>query len=475
MKEAVPGKSIQLNPRSRRAGGGRIGDGEPPRRGGGSRSAQRRGAGHGQPAGLRPQHVRRPHYARRTGRRSSSNPDNPLLNRAIQAQLAPGSTFKPIVALAGLEAGVDRRRVSRPLLRRRQLLRPLLQDATQGRSRRCRPATGPSSQSCDVFFYTPATGSASTRSRIMRTWRASEARPASTCRRKPKALLPSTQVEDSHFPPEVVSRAKPFRSPSGRAALTVTPLQLAAAIGGIADGGSLDETPHLVKAGARGDLQGRHQDRRTSPRSSTACTRVVNQGGTGRVGGTRASRSAGRPARPSWPQTKLLKGTSSGAGPEGQRLVCRLRAARSRRRSWSRRCLRAGEHGDRARPHRARRHQGLFRQEGTAPRRAARRTAAAGPPGPAADRQTRRRSVVIDNGTQPLRSAISTWPLILTAGHLRAWASYRSTAPHRRRRSGATPGGSSSSGWAWDSILLWGTTRIDYHTLLGQVARSTTP
>ena len=35
----------------------------------------------------------------------ANNPDNPMLNRAIQAQLAPGSTFKPIMALAGLETG----------------------------------------------------------------------------------------------------------------------------------------------------------------------------------------------------------------------------------------------------------------------------------------------------------------------------------------------------------------------------------
>jgi penicillin-binding protein 2 len=34
------------------------------------------------------------------------NPDNPMLNRPIQAQFAPGSTFKPIMALAGLEKGV---------------------------------------------------------------------------------------------------------------------------------------------------------------------------------------------------------------------------------------------------------------------------------------------------------------------------------------------------------------------------------
>ena len=35
----------------------------------------------------------------------NGNPDHPLMNRAIQAQFAPGSTFKPVVALAGLETG----------------------------------------------------------------------------------------------------------------------------------------------------------------------------------------------------------------------------------------------------------------------------------------------------------------------------------------------------------------------------------
>lgn len=35
-------------------------------------------------------------------------PDNPLLNRAIGARYAPGSTFKPVTLLAGLEAGTTR-------------------------------------------------------------------------------------------------------------------------------------------------------------------------------------------------------------------------------------------------------------------------------------------------------------------------------------------------------------------------------
>ncbi len=55
------------------------------------------------------------------------NPDHPLLNRAIQAQQAPGSTFKPIMALAGLESGVidDNFHISCP--GGGHLLRPLLQ------------------------------------------------------------------------------------------------------------------------------------------------------------------------------------------------------------------------------------------------------------------------------------------------------------------------------------------------------------
>ncbi len=50
----------------------------------------------------------------------TSNPDNPLLNRAIQAQFAPGSTFKPIVAIAGLESG-SLERITGSLYRRGDL------------------------------------------------------------------------------------------------------------------------------------------------------------------------------------------------------------------------------------------------------------------------------------------------------------------------------------------------------------------
>ncbi len=63
---------------------------------------------------------------RRTGKSLRSDPGNPLLNRATQAQWAPGSTFKPIVALAGLETGSIDRGHGVSLSGRREFLRTLL-------------------------------------------------------------------------------------------------------------------------------------------------------------------------------------------------------------------------------------------------------------------------------------------------------------------------------------------------------------
>ena len=56
----------------------------------------------------------------------TSDPGKPLLNRAIQAQWAPGSTFKPIVALAGLESGSIDENTTFQCAGRRELLRAFL-------------------------------------------------------------------------------------------------------------------------------------------------------------------------------------------------------------------------------------------------------------------------------------------------------------------------------------------------------------
>ena len=79
------------------------------------------------------------------------NPDHPLLNRAIQAQQAPGSTFKPIMALAGLETGVIDDNFTCQLPGRRDLLRPLLQ--VLGQAWNAWACTRGIVHSCDIFFY----------------------------------------------------------------------------------------------------------------------------------------------------------------------------------------------------------------------------------------------------------------------------------------------------------------------------------
>lgn len=177
-----------------------------------------------------------------------SNPDNPLLNRAIQAQLAPGSTFKPVVALAGLETGVvdDDFQIRCP------------GGATfYGRYFKCWVKQGHGTvdlhkgivQSCDVFFY-----HVGNRLGIDEIARYAEMvgfghKTGIDLPHEAEGVVPSSQwkmrlFRQKWYAGETISVA------IGQGALTVTPLQLAYAIGGIAMGGVFYR-PHLVLDSAR--------------------------------------------------------------------------------------------------------------------------------------------------------------------------------------------------------------------------------
>jgi penicillin-binding protein 2 len=173
-----------------------------------------------------------------------SNPDNPLLNRAIQAQLAPGSTFKPIMALAGLETGAidDHFTIHCP------------GGATfYGHYHKCWQKGGHGSvslhkgivQSCDVFFYN--VGNRLNIDRI--AFYAEQAglghKTGIDLPHEAEGLVPSSRwkiraFRQKWYPGETISVA------IGQGALTVTPLQLARALGGIAAGGIWHQ-PHLLK------------------------------------------------------------------------------------------------------------------------------------------------------------------------------------------------------------------------------------
>lgn len=207
------------------------------------------------------------------------DPERPLLNRAIQAQLAPGSTFKPVVALAALETGaVD-------------------EDFTvhcpggatfYGRYFKCHLRGGHGAvgfykgmvQSCDVYFY-----NLGNRLGIDKIAEYAELvgfgrKTGIDLPHEAAGLVPSSSwkvrtLRQKWYAGETISVA------IGQGALTVTPLQLAYAIGGLAMGG-VWHTPHLVKqAQPPGSPRVAPLDPDHVAEIVNALYGVVNDGGTG--------------------------------------------------------------------------------------------------------------------------------------------------------------------------------------------------
>ena len=105
-KPAVPGKNLiltidqDLQLAATKAFGDKIGS---RRR---DRSAQRRDPGHALAPVLRSDGVLARHSARRSGSKLLTNQNHPLRDKTIQDHYPPGSTFKIVTAIAGLEEGV---------------------------------------------------------------------------------------------------------------------------------------------------------------------------------------------------------------------------------------------------------------------------------------------------------------------------------------------------------------------------------
>ena len=208
----------------------------------------------------------------------TSDPNNPMLNRAIQAQFAPGSTFKPIVAMAGLESGA------------------IQADTTfhcgggatfYGRYFKCwvKGAHGAVSlhkgivQSCDVYFYN--VGNRTGIDAIAQT--AEEAgfgtKTGIDLPGEAEGLMPSSKWKlrtqrEKWYAGETISVA------IGQGAVTVTPLQLASAMGGLAMGG-VWYRPHLVKNAAIEPPRRAHWNPQNVADVIAGMYGVVNEGGTG--------------------------------------------------------------------------------------------------------------------------------------------------------------------------------------------------
>lgn len=163
------------------------------------------------------------------------DPDKPMLNRATQAQLAPGSIFKPFVALAGLMEGVVD-----------EDFQVLCTGGASfyGRYFRCHRAGGHGwvnmeeaiRVSCDVYFYNLGKELGIDRIAKYAELAGFGSRTDIDLPAEAEGIVPSSRwkvrfFRDKWYAGETISVS------IGQGALTITPLQAAHAIGGLAMGG----------------------------------------------------------------------------------------------------------------------------------------------------------------------------------------------------------------------------------------------
>jgi penicillin-binding protein 2 len=169
-----------------------------------------------------------------------TDPNHPLLNKTIQAQLAPGSTFKIIMSFAGLEEGVA------------QNMHVVCTGGGTyfGHFFACDKHHGMVDidhaipWSCDTFYYSLAERLGIDTIAKYATLVGLSQKTGIDLPDEAAGTMPSTQwklknFHEKWYAGEVISVG------IGQGATTVTPLQLARALGGIASGGAL-KRPHVV-------------------------------------------------------------------------------------------------------------------------------------------------------------------------------------------------------------------------------------
>jgi penicillin-binding protein 2 len=241
-----------------------------------------------------------------------NNPEKPLLNRSIQGQLAPGSTFKPLMALAALELGLidDEFSVSCPG-----------GASFYGHYFRCHARGGHGrvslikaiAQSCDVYFYTVGNKLGIDNIAKYSDLAGLGQKTGIDLPHEAEGTVPSTSWAMRNF------RRKWYAGETisvaiGQGALTVTPLQLARAIGGIATGG-IWQRPHLVKETLRltsGDASRADVNLENVSRVINGMYAVVNEGGTGMRARLPGVEVCGKTGTAQLASNDLLKGTALG-------------------------------------------------------------------------------------------------------------------------------------------------------------------
>jgi penicillin-binding protein 2 len=206
-----------------------------------------------------------------------NNPYNPMLNRAIQGRYAPGSTFKPIVAIAGLETGT---------ITESDTVNCGKVVNWYGRPFHCHSTHGTVGlhtslvQSCDIYYYSLGNKlGIDTIAQYAQLSGLGE-KTGIDLPGESEGLMPNSKWKlrtqrERWYPGETISVA------IGQGAVEVTPLQLAASIGGLSVGGKWFQ-PHLVKLAAAPEPQRVGKwDPLNVAKVVSGMYGVVNEGGTG--------------------------------------------------------------------------------------------------------------------------------------------------------------------------------------------------
>ena len=185
------------------------------------------------------------HVSRDQWNKLVTDPDKPLLNKAIQAQLAPGSTFKIIMSFAGWQDGIARNlhvhcNGSADFYGRNSKCWVYFKHLTHGDVDLEKAIY----QSCDVFFYTLADKLGIEKIAKYATQLGLGQKTGIDLPQEASGLIPSEEWKAKTFHQKWYAGETIFVG-IGQGAVTVTPVQLARAISAISMGGKL-VVPHVI-------------------------------------------------------------------------------------------------------------------------------------------------------------------------------------------------------------------------------------
>jgi penicillin-binding protein 2 len=179
--------------------------------------------------------------------RLTTDPAHPLLNKAIQAQVAPGSVFKIIMSVAGLQEGVAQNLTVN--CQGGGIFFGSYHECWIKEKHQVHGITDISKgiyQSCDVFFYTLAEKLGIEKIAKWATALGIGKKTGIDLPNEVSGIMPSEEwkiktFRQKWYAGEVISVG------IGQGAIAASPIQIARAIGGIAMGGTLVR-PHVVKS-----------------------------------------------------------------------------------------------------------------------------------------------------------------------------------------------------------------------------------